>query len=230
MLVAVPLTSKAVPEDEGSGGDLTTEDVSPIFELTVPNVLVDFNFLPQGPTTLEAIQSQFPQSCITGLAFITRAGTGTYDFQTGGGRALAPNPDGSGDLLIVDPGGSFGNADSLIINLAIEVTQFGFEIGDWAGPFNAVLSRGGLVVGMISVSTVGDNRTHNFESTDPFDQIELTALPDNPEANWVVPSLRSPICEFERPIPTLSEWGFIVMAGILGIAALLVIRRRRIAA
>jgi hypothetical protein len=33
-----------------------------------------------------------------------------------------------------------------------------------------------------------------------------------------------------RDIPTLSEWGFIVMAGILGIAALLVIRRRRIAA
>jgi hypothetical protein len=31
-----------------------------------------------------------------------------------------------------------------------------------------------------------------------------------------------------RDIPTLSEWGFIVMAGILGIAALLVIRRRRI--
>ncbi|HSC35212.1 MAG TPA: IPTL-CTERM sorting domain-containing protein [Thermodesulfobacteriota bacterium] len=31
-------------------------------------------------------------------------------------------------------------------------------------------------------------------------------------------------------VPTLSEWGFIVMAGILGIAALLVLRRRRITA
>jgi hypothetical protein len=32
-----------------------------------------------------------------------------------------------------------------------------------------------------------------------------------------------------NPIPTLSEWGLIVMAGVLGIAALLVIRRRKAA-
>jgi hypothetical protein len=32
----------------------------------------------------------------------------------------------------------------------------------------------------------------------------------------------------QNPIPTLSEWGFMVMAGILGITALLVLRRRRI--
>ena len=95
MLFAVPLTSNAAgPEDEAAGGgDLTTEEVSPIIVLTVPNVLVEFNFLPQGPTTLEDIQSEFHESCITGLAFITREGIGTYDFQTGGGRALAPNPD-----------------------------------------------------------------------------------------------------------------------------------------
>ena len=32
-----------------------------------------------------------------------------------------------------------------------------------------------------------------------------------------------------RPIPTLSEWGLIVMAGILGIVGLLAIRRKRAA-
>ena len=33
-----------------------------------------------------------------------------------------------------------------------------------------------------------------------------------------------------RPIPTLSEWGFITMAGVLGIIGLLAIRRRKITA
>ena len=33
-----------------------------------------------------------------------------------------------------------------------------------------------------------------------------------------------------RPIPTLSEWGLIAMGGVLGIVALLILRRRRAAA
>ncbi len=36
--------------------------------------------------------------------------------------------------------------------------------------------------------------------------------------------------DFTRPIPTLSEWGVIAMAGILGIAGFMVIRRRKVAA
>ena len=36
--------------------------------------------------------------------------------------------------------------------------------------------------------------------------------------------------EPSRPIPTLSEWGLIAMAGILGIVGFIVIRRRNVAA
>ena len=33
-----------------------------------------------------------------------------------------------------------------------------------------------------------------------------------------------------RPIPTLSEWGLIAMAGVLGIVGFMVIRRRKVTA
>lgn len=35
------------------------------------------------------------------------------------------------------------------------------------------------------------------------------------------------ICEVTRDVPTLSEWGLIAMAGILGIIGFMVIRRKR---
>jgi len=37
-------------------------------------------------------------------------------------------------------------------------------------------------------------------------------------------------CLPQRDVPTLSEWGLIAMAGILGIAGLIVIRRRKVTA
>lgn len=37
-------------------------------------------------------------------------------------------------------------------------------------------------------------------------------------------------CDLVRPIPTLSEWGLIAMAGVLGIVGLFAIRRRKITA
>lgn len=37
-------------------------------------------------------------------------------------------------------------------------------------------------------------------------------------------------CLFTRPIPTISEWGLIAMAGVLGLVGIAVIRRKRLAA
>ncbi|MFI5323765.1 MAG: IPTL-CTERM sorting domain-containing protein [Thermodesulfobacteriota bacterium] len=33
-----------------------------------------------------------------------------------------------------------------------------------------------------------------------------------------------------NPIPSISEWGLIAMAGVMGMTALLVVRRRKVAA
>ena len=141
VLAVMPLWSMCNAQEDGviGGDEFSTEDVMPLVEMTVPNVLLDFDELPEGPTTLGAIQNAFPGTCLSGLTFIPRSGTGIYNFNTGGGRALAPNPDGSGDLFLVDPGGAFGNEVSLIIDLLNPVNQFGFQIGDLDGLFNAKL-------------------------------------------------------------------------------------------
>lgn len=196
VLTLMPLyTYSNAQEDDAIGvEDFTTENVEPINEMTVPNVLYDFDELPQGPTSLEAILGAFPDSCLTGLTFVTRAGTGNYNVTTGGGRALAANPNGTGSLYLVDPLGNFGNADALLINMKAFVTQFGFEIGDYISDINAELYNKGNLIGIITVDADSNNRTHIFESDILFNQVVLTVLPQNPLANWVVPSLRVPVC------------------------------------
>jgi len=61
-----------------------------------------------------------------------------------------------------------------------------------------------------------------FHRTD-MDEVGVPCGPD---------SIRSicPCIEGVRPIPTLSEWGLIAMAGILGIVGFMVMRRRKVSA
>ena len=75
-------------------------------------------------------------------------------------------------------------------------------------------------VGEIEVMLSNINTSHVFESTIPFNKVELTIFDVFPIANWVVPSLRIPsesVCNIARPIPTISQWGLIAMAGVLGL-------------
>lgn len=219
------------PEDIGGSGPgaAPAGPVTEIPAMTIPNVVLDFDALPAGPTTAGAIDAAFPGSACANFTFVTRAATGGYNFQTGGGRALAPNPDLSGNLFLVDPpAGTFGEADSLTIDLSEPTTEFGFEIGDWAGPFNANVYDGGGLVGTVQVSTAGDIREHFLQSTVPFDSVELTALPDNPPANWVVPTLTCPegTSMPTQGIPTLDVVGLAVLATLLLVAAFFLLRRR----
>ena len=46
----------------------------------------------------------------------------------------------------------------------------------------------------------------------------------NPEGNF---EIYLAVCFEPQPIPTLSEWGLIAMAGVLGIVGFMVIRRRK---
>jgi len=196
--------------------------------LTCASVVVDFDSMSAGPTTVAAIRGAFPTSGLSNLTWTTRAGTGTYDFQTAGGRALAPNSDGSGSLVLIDPpGGTYGNANDLTIDLVHPQSEFGFQIGDWSGPFYANLYSGAVLVGSVQVSTSGGAIQHYVSSTVPFNRIVLTALPDNPAANWVVPELElcqvSPVTE----IPTLNRTGLVLIGLLLLGSAVLLFRRRR---
>lgn len=242
VLALMPLwsVSNAQDADQGDGGDInSTEDIDPIDPSTFfPAVVVDFNDLPQGPTTLETIQNAFFPACIDRIEIAPKPpafllpGSGIYDFLTEDGRALALNPDNSGGLFLVDPGGTFQSNDSVTIFLSRFVTEFGFAIGDYTGGFNAEIFNDGLSVGLITVNLSSGNLTHAFESDIPFNSVVL--FPDaNLFGDFVVPSLLIPPCGpggITKPIPTISEWGLIAMAGVLGIIAILAIRRKKAAA
>ncbi len=222
-----PARVDAVATEDDAGTPSIGLAVGEVPAMTVKHVVLDFDLMPAGATTLAAIQATFPGSALAALSFVTRGGTGLYQFQTDGGRGLSANPDGSGNLYLVDPpAGIYGNADSLTIDLLVAVKQLGFEVGDWAGPFNVNLFAGATPIGTIQVSTAGGALAHVIESDVVFDRVVLTALPDNPEANWVVASLLIPLAGVAAA-PTLSPLALmlaILLFAALGIVAL---RHRR---
>lgn len=233
-LLASPGLAQGIDEDhgaEGAGQEPTV--ITPTGGLSCDNTVMDFDQLTSGATSVGAIQTAFPGSTLANLVFTTRAGTGTYDFQTGGGQALAANSDGSGALAIVPIGGAFGNSDVLTVTFSEQVYEFGFEVGDWSGPFNVAVSDGGNPAGSLQISTIGSSGPFFIASDVPFDSLTLTALPDNPAANWVVPSIH--VCNITyvppvtQEIPTLGTIGLAALALLLIGASALLIRRRRTA-
>ena len=230
---ALPSLTLAVgPEDQAPRDQVQTKSidivtrgtVTEIPAMTLPSTELDFDLIPQGPTSIQDILGQFPDAPIINMVFDPRMRTAVYDFQTGGGRALSANPNQAGGLYMVDPSGMYGEANELIIELSFPSNEMGFEIGDWAGPFNANLYAGDVLVGSITVETFDDKRTHFIESTDAFNKIVLTPLPQNIRANWVVPALILQ-SEIAISVPTVSEWGAIVMVILLGLFSLSAIRR-----
>ncbi|MDX1554563.1 MAG: IPTL-CTERM sorting domain-containing protein [Xanthomonadales bacterium] len=196
-MAAMLLAAPAVAQDEDVAESVVIGapqgTVTEIGAMTIPNVVLDFDSMPAGATSVGAIQAAFPGSSLAGLTWTTRAGTGVYNFQTGGGRALAASDDGSGSLVLVDgPAGVFGNADILEVTLSSPTTEMGFEIGDWAGTMDAEAFDGVTMVGSVTTSTAGDDRTHFIQSTTPFDRVLLVSRASFGVANWVVPSLHLP--------------------------------------
>lgn len=61
----------------------------------------------------------------------------------------------------------------------------------------------------------------------PISRVEIVGLEDR--AFELIYELSFGSCDITRPIPTLSEWGLIAMAGLIGIAGLLAVRMRRAA-
>jgi hypothetical protein len=200
-----------------------------IGSMGVPHVTLDFDLMPAGATSLGAINAAFPTVGLTGLAFATRAGTGTYNSQTGGGRALSA-ADAIGGLALIDPPtGTFQNNDSLTISFGASVEEFGFEVGDVitsAYPITAFLVE--LFSGATSLGSIGFNTTGNigpFYVADDgglsFDRVQLGPVTVLTTANWVIPALYVQTADPEsapEPMP-------LIMIG-LGIAAIGCVRKK----
>jgi hypothetical protein len=224
------------PEDcAQESREISTKMLVPIGAMTIPNIEMDFDTLPAGPTSVAAIRAAFPGSTLTNITLNTRAGSGTYNFQAGSGNAIGANPDNSGNLAVIAVNGSFQNMNSVVIQLSQPTTEFGFGIGDWSGPFNVTVFAGANLVSTLQVSTTNGGTagspgsSHFIQETTLFDRIELTALPNNPSANWVIHFLAVPALVLPSSvtsIPTLSDWGIWLLVGLFGLV--IVLRRHNI--
>ncbi len=191
-------------------------EVISIDSMTKPHVVVDFDLMPAGPTSVEAINLAFPDAGIVSLTFAEVDGTGTYNFNTDGGRALSP--DGLGGLTLVDVGAEFYDATELVIDLDHLTRQFGFAIGDRSdtGDMNTLLydvSGGPTLVGTYSAPQTGLSQF--FESTIPFDRVVF-----QDGANWVVPELVVGLEDVPEP-------SALVLLSTAAVALLVFTRRRR---
>ncbi len=154
-----------------------------IGSMTNPNVVLDFDAMSAGATSVGAINTAFPGAGITSIAFAGTGGSGNYSVVLGGGRALATDQTGTG-LELVDTGSNFFEFGSVTITLDHLITQFGLALGD---RFNTTpdlqLFDGLTLVGTHTLPTA-DGSSDFIQSTLAFDQIVITA-----PINWVIPEL-----------------------------------------
>ena len=154
------------------------------------------------------------------------------------------NPDGNSEIYLFDTttgiitqitdetaGGSFNpsiNADGTRIAFSSNADITG---GNPEGNFELFLfdTTTGITT-QITFETAGDSRgpSINADGTRIAFDSDANINGGNPDGNL---EIYLAVCfDVPRPIPTLSEWGLIAMAGILGIVGFMVIRRRKAAA
>ena len=146
---------------------------------------------------------------------------GTYDPFTGGGNGLAISNNNVfcvtvsvGDfatLIAVDP-----NSGAPTLHATLTLDEFVFVNALDFHPFNGELFGSTVDLNdspnersstLITINTVTGQTTEIGALPDCFDAIIFRELPAN--------------------VPTLSEWGLIAMAGVLGIVGFMVMRRRK---
>ena len=144
--------------------------VMDIGAMTNPHVVLNFDSMAAGATTVGAINTAFPGAGITSISFGGTGLTGTYNVVTGGGRALATDQAGTG-LTLVNVGGSFFDYTSVTITLDHLITQFGLAIGDRNGTTPGLsLFAGAALVGS-HILPIGDGFSDFIDSTVAFDRI-----------------------------------------------------------
>lgn len=176
-----------------SADGIVNAQLAEIPGMTQPHTVIDFDDLTLGGVTTQQIISQYPGVNLSQISVVTRSGQGNYNFQNGDGNGLAAL-DLAGNLGIISPaGGPFQNMDSLDVSFITGVTEFGFGIGDWSGPFNIFAFDGMTQVGSFQVDLTSNNTIHYIESAGPaFDRVQLTTFPDFTFSNWVLTALFIP--------------------------------------
>jgi len=93
-------------------------------------------------------------------------------------------------------------------------------------------------VGLVSIPNNGECTPNDDCTTDGNGEVSWTYSSLRPGTDTIVASIVDTDIEsntvekiwISLPIPTLSEWGLIAMAGVLGIVGFMVIRRRKVSA
>jgi hypothetical protein len=145
----------------------------------------DWSDLSEGTTTMADIQAQFG-TAISNLVFaapLSATASGNYNVYRNG-RALAANPDESLGLYIVRANQNYGGSDGLTVSFTDPIFQFCSSIGDY-NEFR--VNANGETIRFAPSISAGDYRC--FESDTPISELEITLLPDQPIANWVIPSM-----------------------------------------
>ncbi len=223
----------ALDQDNGASSGSSPDAMSEIPAMTVPPVTLDFDLMPQGATTVAAIQAAFPGSGITNITFSTCTGSspGVYDTNPSG-RALAANPDLSLGLYLVDAGGNFGCSDDITITFGAPITEFGSQVADWNGPITYNVFSGAANVGTIDLDHTAA-ALRFAQSTVAFDSLVISAFPANPGGNYVFPTLvfpeviaqPTPTPTPEEAVPTLGNGGIVLLVILIAGIGLVVMRR-----
>ncbi len=231
LMLAAPAMAQN-SQDNGTWAGGFTDAMAEIPAMTVPAVTLDFDLIPQGATTVAAIQAAFPGSGITNITFATCTGSGPGVYDTvPSGRALAANPDFSLGLYLVDPNGDFGCSDDITITFGTPITEFGSHVADYGGPLTYTVFDGAANVGTIDLDAAA---LRYAESTVPFDSLVISTFPGNPGGNYVFPTLVFPEVvaqptptptPTEEAIPTLGNSGIVLLIILIAGIGLVVMRR-----
>ena len=153
--------------------------------MTVPSVQVDFEGMALGATSVAAINAAHPGANLGRIeAIAPLAALGNYSTGSALARALALDPNGSGGLFIVDPGGNFGGGNGYSISLGMVSTQIGLSIADFNGTKNVDFFLGPALVGTTTVSGSGGPVVTFYELRGGFDRVEINGTP-----NYVIPEI-----------------------------------------
>ena len=137
-------------------------------------------------------------------------------------------------LTNVAVGGSSGNVQT-IITFAEDVSAVGMVLVNQSPAITnaggiSVFGIGGAFLGTATVNlTSANGHFLGIQTNHPISRIEIETL-EITNGSTLMYELSFGQCEFLTNVPTLSEWGLIAMAGVLGIVGFMVIRRRKVTA
>ena len=228
----------ACPQEDcvlaASSGSNTAPQVVTLEEMTVPYIEMDFDEMPLGSTSVAAIQAAFPGSVLENISVAVYDGEAAeYNFQVLSGRALGAI-DFEGTLGIISPdAGVFQSFSQMTVSFSEPISEFGFGIGDWVGPFTASVYRDGLLIAsedfdtFTTETTNGPGSVHYIQEATGFNQVVLSPPEDfRLIANWVVPFLAIPYAS--ASVPAIGPKGVVILVMLMMVVVTVISRGHRV--